>query len=85
MRTLEETVALANDLGQLMQNPSFRKVILEAYIGDTVKEKGLGFVNDIGQVKALEAVAHLHMWIETVMNDGVEAARELELSLEKGE
>ena len=54
-----------DDLDFLMDNPQFRRAILDGYIRKTCIDVGGSFGNSDSEVDALKAVSHLRLHLES--------------------
>ncbi len=56
---------LRDDLSFLMDNPQFKRAILNTFISETALDIGTSFDNSQGAIDALKAVSYLRMFIST--------------------
>ncbi len=56
---------LKDDLDFLMNNPQFKRAIINTFISKTALDIGTSFDNSQGAIDALKAVSYLRMFIST--------------------
>ena len=59
----ERAKRLSDDIGALMKNEAFMRVIFDEYIDNTALVVGSGFDGSDYQVEALKAISHLKLFL----------------------
>ena len=66
----DKEVRLSNDIRVLMADETFRRVILDGYIGGIALSVGSAFVGSVEQVEELKAISHLKRYLEVNLIEG---------------
>jgi hypothetical protein len=60
---LNYELKLSNDIKDLMENETFKRVIMDLYINDTALVIGSSFTGSESDMEALKAVTHLRSFL----------------------